>query len=433
VLAACAALSVALAIAFTLLLAAALTFPDDARIEANLRDAAQSGVLSRLSYPRSAFGDIEHRYDMYTDCVAFGMNLSNREEGLLRRMAASRTAAFEAGNLGPCGRLVDGLQAQDLRARFDYPRFWHGYQVYFRPLLAIAPLDAVRRLTALLFCASMAFFAAQLARMLGPWAWPLALLPFFLIGDFFTVASVGTHALSLICAFLPAALIPLIIERWPRAQEMALPLFVFAMGAVSNFLNFLINPPLAPALIAFMYLAVTLKGDARQAPRAALYAASLALLWFSGYGAAWIQKWLLAAAVLGPDAILAELNKAMGDYDATRVRMHLGLLSASRHQLSWIMAGYTALAGLVALALVWRVTRTSPNRVALWIDFAWMLAPLAVVVLWVEANSAHSAQHAGFVHRSYLLFSVLPSLAALKLWRDARRSPVSQTTPVASA
>jgi hypothetical protein len=59
------------------------------------------------------------------------------------------------------------------------------------------------------------------------------------------------------------------------------------------------------------------------------------------------------------------------------------------------------------------------------LNFAALPVPLLVVVVWVEANRAHSAEHIGFVRRSFVLFSVIPLLAAIKISRDAQRKALA--------
>lgn len=422
VLAACSLTGGALIAALTFLLALAIAGADDGRIEANLRVAAERGVLLDASYPRSPFGHTEHQFDMFTDCVAFGMNLSNREDGLLRRMAESPTAAYQTIEKGPCGNLVERLKSGVVVADSGYMRFWHGYQMYLRPLLSIAPLDLVRRVTAMFFFATLALFGWTLARYFGVLAWPVALVPFFALSDFLTVSAVTTHALSLSLCFASSAAIPLLLRYVRDARSLILPAFAFAAGVLYNYLSFLLNPPLTPALIAFLYIAATPEKRPRELARTVAYALGLAALWFAGFAVAWIAKWLFAALVLGPDAVIRELLSTVDKYESTRERMGVNFLGASRRNAlrSWVFFGWLLVSVAVACAAVaWLGYKTGDTR-SLALRFGALLTPLAAVVIWVELNSTHSAEHSGFVSRSFVLFAILPLLAALKLWRDAR-------------
>jgi hypothetical protein len=421
--------SIVLGASFVAALAATLTFSSDARIEAHLREAVDRGVLLAESYPVSPYGHTGHAYDMYTDCVAFGTNLGNRDLGLLRRIAASPYVApsasgDEAGGDEaipdlPCEALVYALERGPVRADFNYIRFWHGYQVFHRPLLSVMSVQNVRRVTAVLFYSVLIFFTAKLAESFGAWAWPVLLLPYVFIGDFLIVPAVTTHALSLTCIFLSAALVPVVLARIPRAETVVLPVFVFAAGAVTNFVSFLFNPPMAPALIAFLVIASRTGRGVAETGRATLYAAGLVFLWFAGYAAAWIQKWLLAAFVLGPDIVAGELFGTFDKYDDIGSAEHLGPLGATLSNLSEneFLTAFVIAAALVAAGLLALTIRRHGHARERLVDVVATISPLLVLVAWVEAYPAHSAWHAGYVSRSFYLFGVLPLLSAIMVLR----------------
>ncbi|HVY87583.1 MAG TPA: hypothetical protein VG942_01850 [Hyphomonadaceae bacterium] len=420
-LVACAITSVALFVVFIALLAAAITLPSDKAIQQSLRDGLEHKYFAGVSYPVSPFGHGGHKYDMYTDCVAYGMNLSNDGANLMQRIADSPTATHEK-DIAPCEEIALGLQTNSLHTDYGYLRFWHGYQIVFRPLLSVMTYDAFVRTIAALFFAALIFFGWRMERIFGPWAWLASLAPFFLITDFFTVPMVTTHALSLAWIFFTAALTPIILEKVPNARRLALPLFAFVGGATYNFLNMLFNPPLAPALIAFIYIAMSLGKDGRKTWQTVAYGLALAGLWLAGFAAAWLEKWLLAAIVMGPDAVMAEIQRTVAKYDATRERLQVNFLGATRRNLfyNWFFAsviGASLAAGAALVAWTVRKHGQLANRAA---EFIALMAPLAVVVVWAELNRAHSSEHVGFVTRSFVLFSVFPLLAAIKLSRDSR-------------
>jgi hypothetical protein len=428
----CGACAVILSAASVSLLALAIAFSDDEQIQEHLLGAVENGSFLPQSYPMSPYGHVGHSNDMFTDCVAFGTNLSNRDDSLLYRMAASpfvgRTSpendsGFAAADQ-PCETLVAALEKGDVKANAPYLRFWHGYQVYMRPLLSLVSLENFRRITATLFLAALVVFAAQAARWFGPLAWPVTLLPFFLVGDFLSVPAITTHALSLTWIFLSAALVPIILERSPRARTIFLPAFVFCAGMIGNFVSFLLNPPLAPALIAFLAIAGASRDRSSEAARNVLYAAGLVALWFAGFFTEWIAKLVFASAVLGLDAVYSEVAGQMGAYAHEGLERKVGLLGATWRNIApnWIFFGVILLSMASAFSIVgygtWR-GRFSRDDVK---DFLAMLTPLMAIVVWVEANFSHSEIHVGFVNRSFLLFSVIPLLAVLLIWRRGVRA-----------
>lgn len=419
-----AGVSIALGVFFIGFLALTLSLTSDARIIANLRQASIAETLPQHSYPTSIFGHSGHQFDAYTDCVALGINLGNEGENVFRRVAESSTATRETGN-GPCRELNDGVRSGQVSTDYGYLRFWHGYQAYFRILLSVVPFDAMMRITALLFFSALIFFALQVQGIFGRWAWIAAILPFFALSDLLTVPMVATHALSLAWAFFTASLTPLIIQRVRDPEDLALPLFALVAGASYNFLNFLINPPLAPALIAFFYMAQRHGNEPRDAWRAALYALMLIGFWYAGFFIAWIEKWAFAASLLGPDAVRAELAQIFGKYATTQQRLAVNFLGATRRNLipgwNWYFFGYIAASCAASAAIVLALVRKHGGAAARITAFCAICAPSFIALIsWIELARAHSAEHSGFVSRTFLLFGIIPTLAAIKLWREAR-------------
>ena len=418
VLLACGACAVIVSVASVILLALTLTLSSEERMGAHLREAADKGLLTREVFPLSPYGHTNHAYDMGTECVAFVLSLSNSGEGLLRRIASSATWSRER----VCDRLIDGVSKGGMVADDIYPRYWHGYQAYIRPLLSVLSLENFRRVTAVLLYGALVFFAWQLARWFGPLSWPVVFLPLFVIGDFLTLPVVTSHAISLIFIFLSVALVPVILDRYQNAHELILPVYVFAAGMVTSFVSFLTNPPLAPALIGFLVIAHRSGCDLRRTLETALYAGGLVVLWFAGYFAEWVAKWVFAAIVLGWDVIINDLKGTAANYHAEFPPGGPRLLEATKlnmYQYEGHLRSFTFLAfGAAAAMLAWLAFMRRLSLEGL-VSFLAMLAPLAVIVVWVETNPEHSVIHTGFVSRSFLLFIIIPLLAALLVWGRA--------------
>jgi hypothetical protein len=324
---ACAASAAVIVIASVILMAGALVFSDNAKIQANLRDAATKGLITAKGSSYSPYGDRDHSYDLATDCVGFMVNLWNDDDPILRRVAETPTRKLEYNG---CALLIDGLNDEAVVQSDPYIRYWHGYQVYLRPLLTIMPLESVRRMAAALLYGVMIFLSWRMARWFGPLAWPVFLLPFILISDFLTVPMVVTHALQLVFVFLSAAVVPVVMDRAPNARALALPVCVFAAGMISSFFSFLMNPPLAAALIGFLAIANNPGRTPRETGANLLYAAGLIALWFAGYFGEWIAKGVFAALVLGVDPVIKDIMARADVYGEYAINREIGFLDATK-------------------------------------------------------------------------------------------------------
>ena len=428
-----------LVVAFVALKAAALAGVDDAAIERSLVASARLGVFSGAQNPVSGFGDRGHRFDMFSECVGLGVDLGASDASLIYRIAIDPfiTPAIKGEPIKGPGKACEFLlqQVTDGTAKADTPylRFWHGYLVYLRPLLSVMALSDVRVLNAILLYGALLFLAWRLSRWLGSWAMPALLVPFAIGADLFTLPLVTVHALPLAWVFLSTALLMGVLDR--RGAGVALFVGAFICGAIFNYLSFLFNPPLAPALLAFVVLA---RPGGRAADRARIWqAAAAAGLWFCGFAAAWVAKWALAALVIGPAAVWPEVTEAAAGvrymaYDRPDLRAPLSAFAyvAAR---GFPLLGVEASAGwLLAAFAILTASDNRARRLRMAIDFLALQAPALIVVVWIEILRWHSAEHFAFVARSLVVFVIFPLLGALAV-RLSRHVQTESRFPTAQA
>ncbi len=423
----------ALIAAFILSLAASLTLVDDKAIEARLRQSLASGVFNAAEYPVSPYGDNGHRYDMFSECVAFSIGHGESDRNVFSRLIASNFVA-EPGtitrtNYRACLALKTALDSGDLKANANYFRFWHGYQVYMRPMLAHLGLDGMRSANLLILYGAILFFAFSLAPLVGGWgvAWIVAALA--LTGDYFTMPLVTVHALPTAWIFFSVGLTARMLAAAPPIRE-AVPLFVFAAGAVANFLSFLFNPPLAPTLIAFVALAHAAWRGEGVGWRTQARALGLAFIWFAGFFLAWLAKWALAAIVLGQDFVLQDvIVSASGAHYAASLdaKAHL-LLGPTLALLFEPNAGifriFLPAAVISAILLYARKIRSGGAAPSL-VQWIALQSPILIAIAWVEKFAIHSLEHRLLTVRDFEPLVLFPPLAMLVLLRRAEHEAVA--------
>jgi hypothetical protein len=408
-----------------------LAVGDDARIEAHLRDAVANGTLSPNDYPFSPYEDRLHSYDMFTECVALGLNLSSQEDDLLRRAARSQYVITTANRdeMQACPDLLGALEAGSANADAGYLRFWHGYQVFLRPLLTVTSLENVRRIAGILLYGGLVFFTLGLSKWFGPWTWPIVLVPLFLLGDFFTMPMVTSHAIYIGWILFTAGLATFALDLGVRWRGVAVAGLALTAGAVTNFIGFLISPALALALLGFLVIASEHRRPSRRSVWSTLlFAATIMIVWYLGYVGAWIEKWAFAAFVLGQETVVTELTSTTSGYLTSWIMRDVWPLQTSLRILFqlppfvfhplfpvYMLATWAGAALLLVVSFARR--RLSIRDLT---DFALLMLPLLTLILWVELARAHSFFHGGFVYRSFLVFSILPMLAALHVTRLAR-------------
>ncbi len=420
----CALAFVGLMALFIALQMIVLASTDDARVMKVLGAAVANGDLTGANFLRSPYGRSGYDYDMFGECVALSTNLGNEGESLLARAAATPFVGFEGA--APCQNLIDGLKGGSLKPTFAYYRYWHGPTTYLRVALSYFSLVNVRVMNALLLIGAAAALMAVLVRQFGALAVPFALIPLTAASNILTAPASTVHALTWIWALLSAALFLRRLEKHPALDHFTLA-FAFILGGVANFLDDLYSPSIAPTLMAFFAVAVTLRRET--VARGIAGGVFTAGAWFAGFLSLWIGKWLFAAAVLGwrlvwNDISVSVMYRTFGNDD----------LSAQSHLFAATQAVFAALrngsdqmienaAWLALLIIVVALIRRREKWRAFLPRLGALLLPLALPIIWVEVARDHTLVHPEFAYRGLFLFAVIPLLAGVWLWKSNSATP----------
>src|ERR1700712_181015 len=364
------------------------------------REAFKTGVLSDEAHPSNHFFTSG---DRFTDCIALSVGL---EPGATP-LAAGILAPVPNSDRHPCEdlRTIAGGQAS-ARKWSQYLRYWHGYRLYYAPMVSLLPIYAVKLANLVLLLASFAAFSWQSARLIGSAPTMGLVAPVLFLTDFAHVWHVTPHVLPVIFILGGTACFIAAVRR--RLPDYALLVLAAVFGSIFNFIDFLVNPPWMPMLLAFFVLCGP-RGETRRPVAAAIL---VALAWFGGYALTWFSKWLIAWLV-SPDVGVAANVSAM-------VMFRLGGDNAK--VIHWLFAPTVKILGAVILGwgtpffiaflvVVFRNIREAGFRWPAFWPLAW---PALIPVIWFEVLSNHSQIHARVSSRSEAAaFGVLIAAALL--------------------
>ena len=400
-----------------------------APMEQSLRRSAERGQISLDPWPQVQVGLRTFTLDQYTDCLAYSTAIDGPEPSPLRRAVQARILSETAAN--PCEHLIRHLTERAPWTAEPYFRYWHGYQTYLRPLLRNWDVATIHRVNYAMAGACFAAFAAAVFTSL-PWMAAAALLALLLaLTDALVVPLMTAHVAGLVVTLLTCTAALLALRRPPDDNWRRLRWIALVSGAVFNFVDFLINPPFAPTLLAFLALATwTWRGGGPgQGAREQLREASLVVAtWFAAYAATWAAKWAIAAAILGPNQVLGDIlcaahRRAAGDVAGAPVSLGAAAVE------SFAMIGSTSVVAVViatAVGLALLLARYGDTRKRL-ARFGVLCAPALIPLLWLETLRSHSVEHALFAYRSAALSLVLPLVAVTLLWSKAREERSRET------
>lgn len=308
----------------------------------------------------------------------------------------------------------------------SYPRYWHGYLVFLRPLLVLFNVTQIRLLLQVVFFSMMAFVIARLALAKGSsgaMAGVLLMVSFAALGAAQAAETLPIAPSFLLSIFgcicvLRLSSMRLGITEKKFSERFTLFCLFGIMGALTVFFDFLDNPILTLCVPLSLYLFceksnLTLK-------RVLCVLCFSMLGWCLGYGLLWIAKWLLAGVVTGHAVLENALGQAAFRSGVTAAGAETGgairaiwenIKSLGFMKYAYALTGFLAVA-CVALAMMLRMS--SSKRIVVRGStlgtLIGLLAVSALPYLWYATLSNHSIVHASLMAYRTQIGSLFPWL-----------------------
>jgi hypothetical protein len=350
----------------------------------HLGAAFDAGVLSDDGNPRSlTFKGGEQ----LTECISLGIGLNKAETAWQTAVTGSYPMS---GSTHACHGLHQAVSGVETSWQ-PYFRYWHGYRLILAPLAAAFPLWIVKIINALMVAAAGGVFWMTLRNSSGPAVATIFLTTFVCLSDVLFVWRTSTHSISFAYILAGTALFAAALRKdW---KTHSLIVMAAILGSAFNFIDFLVNPPMMPMLMAFFVL-LTHRRDA------GLLALAVVLAWFGGYAETWAAKWVLAYLAMPSSAgvvsdILSTIEvRTVGAFDG----VYLVPLAATVRAFLRALNRVGVIVPLIILLAVAHYAATV-SRID-WRRALWLCSPVLVSVLWFEALSSHTQFHLTVSSRS---------------------------------
>lgn len=403
------ALYLALQAVFFGLTVAAAAVPSTA-VLSSLATAAAEGRWNAVDFPSDGIGHVTPRHafagvsDSYTECIAMTAGVSADVDDQLDPV----TRSLSWPHLGTCSNAYPAIQSliagENADQGYYYNRYWIGSAVISRPLLVLGGLGAVRVAAAAIFLVGLITASVAFARRTSWWIPTLLFVPLLLSTNIVTqTLDSYPHVLAMGVGLLGAAL----GVRLGREPAPAIVAFALIAGGTFNFVDFLLNPPVAWSLFVAGVIVGRLARDrwsvSLRSVGAALGAGTVG--WMLGYLLTWATRWLLAVVAFGQSALDEIVGsifiRLSGENGALVIP---GITMPTRRNVSfWIdtiptapmVATIFGAATVVALVILLLSRRWQ----ALLLVVA-VAAPALLVPIWYETLSNHSQIHMWFTYRA---------------------------------
>ena len=327
----------------------------------------------------------------FTDCLMLENAVyQNEEHSLLEQVLYMYRKESGQGDGWAAGdSLVDYLEGVQQPREVEYARYWHGYLVILKPLLAITTLGSIRIGASALQLALAGFVclecAARKRKMLG--AAFLLSLPFLYYVTLYTSLSLS------ICYYIMcgAVLVQLGLHKKMESRGWYWEFFLL-LGMVTAYFDFLTYPlvTLGFPLCVYLYLS-------SDKPKAAFVKAlAFILSWMIGYGGFWAMKWVMTDLLVGGNVILDGWNTLLARTETAQDQNILsGFLSVLKQNLS-VYGNWGFYLPAVGIAL-WLFGLLAGCRKGFRMDSVKYMLPFLLPALlpfiWIFFTQNHSGQH----------------------------------------
>jgi len=394
----------------------------DRYVTDRLVDAIAAGELDARPYTVGASGA---QVDKFSECKRLTVGLG-APPGM-----GTVESAISSPTLGPCPTAIPKLlgwsNGEGLERSYDYFRYWNGSTVVLRPAVAAVGVTGTRVLAAAALALVIWAWASRVGRMIGRIAPTLFVAVLVLTTDAIDLPGALVHAIGMVVTFGAAAAVVwwLSADASPGTYAAA----AFGAGAASQFFGDLTNPD---ASWAILIMSAAIVASVLPIRSAAARVAAAGVAWIAGYAWIWVSKWVVAAVVLGYDAVRSDVvdkaeERLGGDAEGYDDGLAAGLSGAWRVWIDQPLMPW-ALVGLVVVAIIVVIRRR--EAVSTW-PYRLMLGSAAIIPpVWHLVLRNHTTVHSFFTYRSFAVaFGIILVAATARLASQPRGDELLDRTP----
>lgn len=354
------------------------------------------------AYPESNILGAHSTLDNWTDAIMLLEASHCNDTGLLDRAIHVYRPTIEGEN--PAQVLVsyyaDGAEAQII----SYPRYWHGYLVFIKPLLSVFSYGQIRMLNAVFVAVLAMLFIAvlyykKMARYIIPYVIALLLIDPFAISQSIQFTTIYT-------IYTIASIVLVLKQDWLEESIERLALFFVIVGCATSYFDFLTYPLVTFGVPAILYLCFTKRPLKETAKTLLLVLVS----WFIGYAGMWAGKWILGTLLGNENIIMDALSTIFLRSSTLDVSgQSFSLFRVLKAQLYHFITPAFGLAAIYVIITGIYFLKHSPKKKIS--DLTWMLyiGISLLPILWFIGASNHSYVHHWFTYRECIIsaFSVM--------------------------
>ena len=332
--------------------------------------------------------------DIYTDGLM--INMAYTSAGSLKGTLLASTMQGETEDaLAPIHEYLEG--ASDEKETWNYTRYWHGYQIFLKPLLVIMSLTKIRALNMVLQL-SLVFLVLYLCLRERNNASGLNLaIPFAVFWVTMSPIAIAS-SIQFYSVFYPTlfAVIVLLLQK-NNSFYKTWYIFLFT-GILVGYFD-LLTFPLVSLAVPLIFFFCHENGVCKRFFRQIGECISFSISWCMGYAGMLVLRWAIASAVSGTNVFREGMNQILyrtaHEYSGTEYSL-LSTIKTNLADACNPLTFFAVCAGLVVVAVNFK-KRVKKLNIPLMII---LLVVSAYPFVWFFVVMQHSNMHHWMTYRN---------------------------------
>lgn len=302
------------------------------------------------------------------------------------------------GDIYQTKELYGLMHGENITDSFEYARYWHGYLVVLRPLLAITNYSGIRIISLAITILLVVTLLYKLYKKID-----ISTSTFFLIGLLAISIFYVTQGINEIIVYLIALAFSIILLCKKDINKSIGEIF-FVIGSITSFTD-LLTAPLSTLGIPLIVYILLLQKDEVKLKDIMINIIKVCVLWGFGYAFTWMMKWVITQIALGRPIISQAIEQAK--YRTQLKSTKLNYFSVLLRNLAFL--SNATLIGCAIILIIFTIFKLIINKNKR-INFKQnikLIIPYVITAImpfaWYLVLQEHSYIHAFFTYRILII------------------------------
>ena len=303
------------------------------------------------------------------------------------------------------------MHGENIQDSYEYARYWHGYLVILRPLLALFQYSTIR---IILFAITFILLAIMFVLIYKKINLKTALA--YIIGLMAVNIFIVTQSINEILIFI-LALVSSIMLIVKQEQIKRIGMFFFIIGSISSFIDLLTAPLVTLGLTAITYfLLLQSKEEKADVKKYIIELLKIGIAWSVGYGLTWATKWIITQVFFNRQLIYQAIVQISFRSSSSKISL-LDLINRSLTYLSKpviiVVLCISAIYCIVTIFINFKKKINVKDNIKKCIPFAIIFF---FPIVWYAVVKQHSNVHIFFTYRILVISIISLIIIASKIF-----------------